>query len=170
MTEPTVEIVPGGDYEVRNGNALLGAVSRDHGIWTATKAVDGRVTRYSAGYIGRFTSKQSAVDAVVGSSYCQIEGNIFPDGLYILRIHDISVDVNPSPGATPTIIAKVHYNSLKATGRSTASKPARAHVMYIDLDSGEIQHGDKVMQFINQDEILEKVGVAIRGHLTQGQS
>ena len=69
-----------------------------------------------------------------------IDGNIFPNEVWILRINDISMIWDPNPKVLPKIIAKVHFNHTRATGSSSLSKPAKHTIMEIDLDKGTF-HG-----------------------------
>lgn len=94
-----------------------------------------------------------------------LDGNLFPEETWILRINDISISCDPEPTAIPKVIAKVHYNHHKSTGSSFMSKPAKHGIMEINLDNGTI-HGKemgkkKEFNFANQKEMLDKLKIHI---------
>ena len=94
-----------------------------------------------------------------------LDGNLFPDETWILRINDISMSCNPEPTAIPKIIAKVHFNHSKVTGSSSLSKPAKHTIMEIDLGKGTF-HGKergkaKEFKFANQADMIAK----LRAHI-----
>lgn len=90
-----------------------------------------------------------------------LDGNLFPEETWILRINDISMSCDPEPTAIPKIIAKVHYNHHNSTGSSALSKPTKYAIMEVDLDKGTF-HGkekgkNKEFKFANQTEMLGKL-------------
>lgn len=90
-----------------------------------------------------------------------IDGNLFPDETWILRINDIALSCDYNPESKPKIVAKVHFNNLNVTGSSSMSKAAKHTIMEIDLEHGTF-HGKergkaKEFKFANQDAMLAKL-------------
>jgi hypothetical protein len=118
-----------------------------------------------AGKSAGFASAKEAVKFLVASKNAKSLGaNIFPDGHYILRIHELMVTVSPEPDVLPMVSAKLHYNSMSSTGSSAASKPALSEMVEIDLDKAEIKT-KKNLVFVNKDEMIEKIKTAIKEKL-----
>lgn len=110
-----------------------------------------------AGKRAGFNSASEAVKFLVASLNAkEVEGNIFPDAFYILRVSEILV--------SDKVTAKIHYNSKSSTGSSAASKPCLSEMVEIDLGRGEIVT-KKCLSFENQDEILEKIKALVKEKL-----
>jgi hypothetical protein len=86
-----------------------------------------------------------------------LDGCIFPDDLFILRINDISLNCDYDPRKPVLIVAKVSVNSHKTTGSSAASKPVINSIMKINMETGQFFHNGKEQKFANQGEILKKL-------------
>lgn len=90
-----------------------------------------------------------------------IDGNIFPDEKWILRINDISFSCGYDPKDRVKLVAKVHFNHKKSTGSSSASKPVKHAIMEINLDKGTF-HGKergkkKEFKFANRADMIKKL-------------
>jgi hypothetical protein len=116
--------------------------------------------------IGSFTSRLEAFKAllvasgVLGKAH-KLDDNIFPDEDYILRVSNITVVADPNPEVTPIVTAKIHFNTKDSYGNSSASKPARAKMVTIDLIEGKFLHNNKELTFSNQEGVFNKIKNAI---------
>ena len=86
-----------------------------------------------------------------------IDGNLHPDGIWILRIHSLAFSSSADPNDNPKIVAKVHFNHHNSHGSSSASKPTGNKVMSIDLEAGTFHHKNKEFTFDNQAEMIKKL-------------
>jgi hypothetical protein len=103
-----------------------------------------------------------------------LDGNLFPDERWILRINNISMACSPNPDDGVKIMAKVHFNHHSSTGSSQASKPAKHTIMEIDLEAGTF-HGKergkkKEFKFANQDAMVAKLKTHVEERMAEQEA
>jgi hypothetical protein len=125
------------------------------------------VTTLKGKLIGAATDIE-ALNALVAAAQTEhlgidLDGNLFPDETWILRINSIAMRCDPNPAVKPNIIAKVHFNTHNSTGSSAQAKAASYKIMEIDLEKNTFFSGTKEYKFTNQEVMLGKLKAHIDG-------
>ena len=83
-----------------------------------------------------------------------LDGNIFPNETYILRVSEIRA-------MGDVLVARVWYNHSNSTGSSAASKPVKDDIMVFDMAKNKILQDNKEFKAKNTKLILRNLAESI---------
>lgn len=152
----------GGDWKVSYGGKLIGKTHKVTSYPMAVATVKGE-------RIGSYGSTKEALTAlhnhVFGLRFPT--ENIFPEEHYILRATAFVLNFSPDPAIKPTVSFRLYYNSMKTTGKSAASKPAKAELATFDPATKKIASKSK-LTFANEKYFIGKIEEALEEAFQEG--
>ena len=152
----------GGDWKAYYGGKLIGKTHKVTSYPMGVYGVDGK-------QIGSYGSTKEALTALHNHAFGLKfpRENIFPPEHYILRATAFVLNFSPDPNIKPNVSFRLYYNSLKTTGKSAASKPARSELATYDPETKTITSKSK-LTFVNEAYFIAQIQEALEEAFQEG--